>query len=250
MNQLVFIQNGRAVTDSLTVADVFGKDHDDVLRDIRNQVEKLLAADEVTFSLRNFEESTYRNVRGRSYPKFDLTEEAFAIIAMSYTTPEAMKMKVKFLEEFKRMRQQLQSGINFEQLSPELRFMIQVEQKQKQLEERVDNITNGMIAIPDHTKVVQTVNEYARFTRLGHNEVYNKIYDIMKARHGIDVKQRVENERERLNREYFERTGKHYSESTLKKKINGIDVMVRMGVLDRFNEILTGLMDVVKRKAN
>ncbi|MDT2173152.1 phage antirepressor protein, partial [Paenibacillus larvae] len=32
MNQLVFIENGKTVTDSLTVAEVFGKRHADVLR--------------------------------------------------------------------------------------------------------------------------------------------------------------------------------------------------------------------------
>lgn len=34
MNQLVFIENGKSVTDSLTVAEVFGKDHKNVIRDI------------------------------------------------------------------------------------------------------------------------------------------------------------------------------------------------------------------------
>nr|WP_250622204.1 Rha family transcriptional regulator [Bacillus subtilis] len=36
MNQLVFIEGDQVVTDSLTVAEVFGKRHDTVLRDIRN----------------------------------------------------------------------------------------------------------------------------------------------------------------------------------------------------------------------
>ncbi|MNJ52526.1 hypothetical protein D3C77_478660 [compost metagenome] len=82
---------------------------------------------------------------------------------------------------------------------------------------------------------------------MGHNEVYNRIYDVMKARFGIDVKTRAENERDRIDQEYFERTGKHYSLSTLKKKVNGIDVMVRMGVLDKFNEILVGMLAAAKK---
>lgn len=44
--QLVFIQNDRIVTDSLAVAEVFKKDHDKVMRDIRNQLEKLNEAGE------------------------------------------------------------------------------------------------------------------------------------------------------------------------------------------------------------
>ncbi|WP_340701628.1 Rha family transcriptional regulator [Brevibacillus borstelensis] len=46
MKNLVFIDNGRVVTDSLTVADVFKKDHRNVLRDIEIQIEKLNEAGE------------------------------------------------------------------------------------------------------------------------------------------------------------------------------------------------------------
>lgn len=108
MNQLVFIENGQAVTDSLTVSEVFGKRHDNVIADIENQIEKLIAAKEQEFSLLNFQESTYTNERGRQYPKINLTEDAFTLIAMSYVTPEAMKFKVKFIQEFKRIKEQLQ----------------------------------------------------------------------------------------------------------------------------------------------
>ena len=68
----------------------------------------------------------------------------------------------------------------------------------------------------------------------------------MKAQHGIDVKARVENERKKLNEEYFKKSGKLYKESTLKSKVNGIDVMVRMEVLDKFYKILVGLLSKAK----
>lgn len=41
MTQLVFIENGRAVTDSLIVAEEFYKEHRNVLADIENQLKKL-----------------------------------------------------------------------------------------------------------------------------------------------------------------------------------------------------------------
>lgn len=103
MNQLVFIENGQAVTDSLTVAEMFGKRHDNVLEDIRTQKE--YAGEE--FSLLNFQESTYVNDRGRSYPKYDLTEEAFVLVVMSYNTRESVQLKIKFIQEFKRIKEQL-----------------------------------------------------------------------------------------------------------------------------------------------
>ena len=57
----------------------------------------------------NFERTQYQHHQNKQwYPKFNLTEDAFAIVAMSYITPEAMKMKIKFLQEFKRMKEHIQ----------------------------------------------------------------------------------------------------------------------------------------------
>ncbi|MFE4523986.1 Rha family transcriptional regulator [Cytobacillus firmus] len=110
MNQLVFIENNKAVTDSLTVAEVFGKEHKNVVRDIENQINKLNLSGEEEFSLLNFEPSIYTNDRGKEYRKFNLSEDAFTLVAMSYVTPEAMKMKVKFIQEFKKMREQIENS--------------------------------------------------------------------------------------------------------------------------------------------
>lgn len=107
MNQLVFIENNRIVTDSLTVAQVFGKRHADVLRDIENQIKKLQEANENEFTERNFALSDYKDSTGRKLKRYLLTEEGFAIVTMSYVTVEAMKFKVKFINEFNRMKQQL-----------------------------------------------------------------------------------------------------------------------------------------------
>ncbi|KMZ42541.1 MULTISPECIES: Rha family transcriptional regulator [Bacillales] len=112
MQTLVFIENGRPVTDSLTIADVFQKDHRNVLRDIEIQIEKLIEAGEREWGLLNFEQTRYQHFQNKQwYPKYNMTEEAFTLVAMSYVTPEAMKMKITFIQEFKKMREQLASNI-------------------------------------------------------------------------------------------------------------------------------------------
>ncbi|ANN30743.1 antirepressor [Bacillus thuringiensis serovar coreanensis] len=100
-NELVFEDNGEVVTDSLMVAEMFGKEHDKVLRDIRTQMD--YAGQE--FSLANFGESTYTNERGRMYPKYNLTEEAFTLVVFGYNTKEAVQTKIRFIKEFKRMKE-------------------------------------------------------------------------------------------------------------------------------------------------
>lgn len=109
MNQLVFIKDNQVITDSLTIAEMFDKDHNKVVRDIENQISKLKEAGEEKWGVANFGATQYQHPQNKQlYPKFNLTEDGFAIVAMSYTTPEAMKMKVKFIQEFKRMKEYIQ----------------------------------------------------------------------------------------------------------------------------------------------
>lgn len=108
MNQLVFIDNSQPVTDSLTIAEMFGKRHDHVLRDIKNQID--LAGE--NFAVPNFGESTYQDKNQQLRPKFNLTEEAFTLVVFSYNTREAVQTKIKFIQEFKRMSEQLNKPNN------------------------------------------------------------------------------------------------------------------------------------------
>lgn len=114
--ELVKIENGRVVTDSLTVAQTFCKSHDNVLRDIRS----LECSRD--FSLLNFEESSYTSDRGRSYPKYFITQDGFAFLVMGYTGKESARFKEMYIAEFARMRAQLNSPINIEDLiaSPDM----------------------------------------------------------------------------------------------------------------------------------
>lgn len=73
MKELVFVENNEVVTDSLTISEIFGKDHNKVLRDINNTISKLNEPVEFEdgsidnestkinkeFSLSNFGQSTY-----------------------------------------------------------------------------------------------------------------------------------------------------------------------------------------------
>lgn len=104
---LVFIENNRVVTDSLTVAEAFGKEHARVLRDIR----ELGCSEE--FRVGNFAESTYLNKQGRPTPKNLITQDGFTLLVMGYTGQKAMEFKEKYIMEFRRMEATLknQSGV-------------------------------------------------------------------------------------------------------------------------------------------
>lgn len=83
---------------SLKVAERFGKRHDDVLKAIRN----LGCSPE--FYLRNFAEviHEYSNGKGglQTGPAYEITRDGFALLAMGFTGPEAMKWKVAYIDAF------------------------------------------------------------------------------------------------------------------------------------------------------
>jgi anti-repressor protein len=102
--EVVFEQDGQVVTDSLLIAEMFSKSHGDVLKDIRKQME--YTGEE--FSQGNFSLRDYDN-RGKLYPKYILSEDAFTLVVMSYNTREAVQMKLKFIQEFRRMKEFIQN---------------------------------------------------------------------------------------------------------------------------------------------
>ncbi|MED2486503.1 Rha family transcriptional regulator [Bacillus thuringiensis] len=141
-SEFVFAKGNEVVTDSLTVADVLGKQHKHVLRDIKVQMEKLEDAKEEEFTESNFGLSFYKDSTGRTLQKMDMTEDAFTILMFSYNTIEAMKMKVKFIEEFKRMKEHLQKRrpSSREQFLATMQLGLQHEEDLKQLKTDVEQI--------------------------------------------------------------------------------------------------------------
>ena len=101
--QIVFVKDEQPVTNSLKIAEVFQKSHNKVLRDIRD-----LKCSE-SFRLSNFGHSTYKNKQGREMPMFIVTFDGFAILAMGYTGESAMQFKERYINEFNRTRQILDS---------------------------------------------------------------------------------------------------------------------------------------------
>ena len=127
MTELVFIENGKAITDSLTIAEMFGKEHKNVLSDIRTQMKH--AGEE--FAQLNFQPGSYQDRNNQTRPKYNLTEDAFALIVFSYNTKEAVQTKISFIQEFKRMRATLQTVS-----SPSYMIEDPIERAQKWIDEQ------------------------------------------------------------------------------------------------------------------
>lgn len=99
--QLVQSNDGKPTTDSLKVADKFGKRHDNVLRSIDN-----LKCSE-KFRLLNFEEIFYHDEYGRPQRMFTMTKDGYMYLVMGLTGKKAAVWKEAFIEAFNWMTEEL-----------------------------------------------------------------------------------------------------------------------------------------------
>ena len=93
-------QNGEAVTSSRDVAKRFDKQHKHVLDAVKNLVAENSAAKSM------FYPATFEN-RGKSYPMYLMNRDGFSLLAMGFTGKEAVEWKLKYIEAFNAMEQQL-----------------------------------------------------------------------------------------------------------------------------------------------
>lgn len=101
------IIEGRPVTSSRIVADYFGKRHNDVLRGIRDLIEKNTDLSK-SFIARE-EQIETSNGASRSNPVFLMDQKGFCILAMGFTGAKALEFKCAFYDEFERMKHELEA---------------------------------------------------------------------------------------------------------------------------------------------
>lgn len=98
MNELVIMHDKQAVTTSLRVAEVFGKEHRNVIRDVEN----LIQSGGSKLSSQMFSAGAYEN-RGKKYPMYYMNRDGFTLLAMGFTGKEALKFKLQYIQAFNSM---------------------------------------------------------------------------------------------------------------------------------------------------
>ena len=101
MNQLVTLQNHQAVTTSLNVAEVFSKNHRDVLKAI-DEIKEGVAQNFADL----FSEDSYEHPQNKQrYRMYLMNRDGFTLLAMGFNGKEALQFKLKYIEAFNNMEQ-------------------------------------------------------------------------------------------------------------------------------------------------
>ncbi|GAK09599.1 Rha family transcriptional regulator [Geomicrobium sp. JCM 19038] len=135
---IVFVKDNQVVTDSLTIARSFDKEHARVMRDIR----ELECSEE--FRVGNFAESTYINEQQREYPKYIISEQGFTFLVMGYTGSDAMRFKESYIKEFHSMKEKIRNNV---QVLDEKQSLIESMKLTIATSERQDKTEKKLIAL-------------------------------------------------------------------------------------------------------
>lgn len=104
ISDFVHIKDEQVYTTSRIVAEKFGKEHKNVMQAIENiaQLKNQLSE---TF----FMEDSYIDPTGRSVKQYLITEEGAMLLIMGFTGEKALSVKLKFISEFKRMKEYIRT---------------------------------------------------------------------------------------------------------------------------------------------
>lgn len=212
--------NGQLTVSSLQVATNFEKRHCDVIEAIEN------IKTENSVVTKMFIESAYKAGTGKSYKCYNITRDGFSLLVMGFTGKKALEWKIKYIEAFNAMEEQLKSKLDYSGLSPQLQYLISLEQKTKELETAVHNTNKKLDSVCDTMQVTTDnwrkkthmfINKLATARGMEQRLIYLDIYDELENRAGVNLTRRYDN--------LIDRLYKRGASNSVINRMNYIDVI-------------------------
>lgn len=192
---------------SLEVAEMVGRRHDQVLRDINTIIGHL--GDDHKSVGKYFIESKYLDNLNRNKPCFNLTKKGCELYSTRMTGERGTQFAVAYIERFNQMENHIKKEIDASQLSPELQMfnglfqsLAKQELATKQLETKVDGIRE-VVALntidwrEDARKLISKIAQ-SRGGGGAYKEVNNEIYQEVERRGKFDLTRRLTNKKQRM----------------------------------------------------
>ena len=160
----------KLITTSLKVAEVFEKEHRHVLDAIRNLAAENSAA-------KFFNETTYKN-RGKEYPMYEMDRDGFSLLVMGFTGDKALQWKIKYIEAFNAMEQELRR--------------IYTERQQWQIERDKGVIIRHILTDTIKMKIADSPHKrfaYPNYTKLIYKTLFGKTMKELQEEYGVKPKE-------------------------------------------------------------
>ena len=127
--------DGSLLASSREIATNFGKRHNDVVKTIENLTTENFVVKEM------FIESTFEH-KGNLYKEYLITRDGFSLLVMGFNGSKALTWKLKYIEAFNKMEQQLKNP--YANMSKELQAILMVDKKQQEQDKRISIIEEKM----------------------------------------------------------------------------------------------------------
>ena len=138
MNELVYLKKDDAFTDSLTVAESFGKQHTKVIRAIENLIVGLPKNGDTPMFIKTW----YKHPQnGERYAKYLMNRDGFSLLVMGFTGKKALEWKVKYINAFNSMEKII---------------------REKSTDSWLETRKAGMITRKAETDIIKKLVEYAK----------------------------------------------------------------------------------------
>jgi len=205
MSNLINIQNGQAVTTSRQVAENFGKEHFNVLRDIEN----IKNGVDINFE-GYFFESNYKASNGKTNPEYIMNRDGFTLLAMGFTGSDAIQWKVKYIQAFNDMEKQLAQPKQMTQaqiLAAIAQQSADQEQKLIELSDRTETVEQKMFLIKEALADCKEswrewansqIKATAKARGNEYTQTYSECYKLLESKAGCNLNVRVKNAHQRL----------------------------------------------------
>lgn len=122
----IFMADGKPMVSSRVIAEHFKRKHKHVL----DAIEEVLAQVPEMFREPNFRLSEYKVPgQGRKYPVYNLTRDAFTLVVMGFTGPEAIAWKIRYIEAFNAMEAKLLESLRDEKFQAKIQLYLAEEMR-------------------------------------------------------------------------------------------------------------------------
>lgn len=162
----------KLITTSLKVAEVFEKEHKNVLQSIENLVADNSAA-------KFFRLTTYKN-RGKEYPMYEMDRDGFSLLVMGFTGEKALQWKIKYIEAFNQMESELKR--------------LYTERHQWQIERDKGVVIRHILTDTIKMKITESPNKrfaYPNYTNLIYRNLFGKTAKELESDYGVKAKENL-----------------------------------------------------------
>lgn len=162
----------KLITTSLKVAEVFEKEHKNVLQSIEN----LVADNSAT---KFFQLTTYKN-RGKEYPMYEMDRDGFSLLVMGFTGEKALQWKIKYIEAFNKMESELKR--------------LYTERQQWQIERDKGVVIRHILTDTIKMKITESPNKrfaYPNYTNLIYRNLFGKTAKELESDYGVKAKENL-----------------------------------------------------------